>query len=213
MASASAASDSEVAFEANQDCVETKKPHSFVNGGFCCVWKRLVVEGIGEEGAAAGDDAKIGRTQFQGHHPAGDLFATVQERDGLGDNLVPDYFTRVQQGAFYGWPYSYIGQHPQPGFAQLRPDKVKSAVTPDVLFQAHSAPLGIAFYTANQFPSDYKGDAFVALHGSWNRSTLTGYKVVRLVMKDGKYLPLTAELAREQLRRIGAIGTATQVID
>ena len=82
----------------------------------------------------------------------GDLYATVQERDGLGDQLVPDYFTRVQQGAFYGWPYSYIGQHPQPGFAQLRPDKVKAAVTPDVLFQAHSSAMDIAFYTGVAIP-------------------------------------------------------------
>ena len=116
----------------------------------------------------------------------GDLYATVQERDGLGDNLVPDYFTRVQQGAFYGWPYSYIGQHPQPGFAQLRPDKVKAAVTPDVLFQAHSSAMDIAFYTGSQFPAEYHGDAFVALKGSWNRSDPTGYKVVRIPFKDGK---------------------------
>jgi glucose/arabinose dehydrogenase len=116
----------------------------------------------------------------------GDLYATVQERDGLGDQLVPDYFTRVQQGAFYGWPYSYIGQHPQPGFAQLRPDKVKAAVTPDVLFQAHSSALDVVFYTGSQFPAEYRGDAFVALKGSWNRSEPTGYKVVRVPFKDGK---------------------------
>ena len=116
----------------------------------------------------------------------GDLYATVQERDGLGDQLVPDYFTRVQQGAFYGWPYSYIGQHPQPGFAQLRPDKVKAAVTPDVLFQAHSSAMDIVFYTGSQFPAEYRGDAFVALKGSWNRSEPTGYKVVRVPFKDGK---------------------------
>jgi glucose/arabinose dehydrogenase len=120
------------------------------------------------------------------HPDTGDLYATVQERDGLGDQLVPDYFTRVQQGAFYGWPYSYIGQHPQPGFAQLRPDKVKAAVTPDVLFQAHSSAMDIAFYTGSQFPAEYRGDAFVALKGSWNRSDPTGYKVVRVPFKDGK---------------------------
>jgi glucose/arabinose dehydrogenase len=116
----------------------------------------------------------------------GDLYAVVQERDGLGDNLPPDYMTRVTQGAFYGWPYSYIGQHPQPGFAQLRPDKVKSAVTPDLLFQAHSSALDVVFYTGSQFPSEYRGDAFVALKGSWNRSEPTGYKVVRVPFKDGK---------------------------
>ncbi len=116
----------------------------------------------------------------------GDLYAVVQERDGLGDNLVPDYMTRVTQGGFYGWPYSYIGHHPQPGFAQLKPDKVKAAVTPDLLFQAHSSALDIVFYTGSQFPSEYKGDAFVALKGSWNRSEPTGYKVVRIPFKDGK---------------------------
>jgi glucose/arabinose dehydrogenase len=116
----------------------------------------------------------------------GDLYAVVQERDGLGDNLVPDYFTRVQQGGFYGWPYSYIGHHPQPGFAQLRPDKVKAALVPDVLFQAHSSALDVLFYTGSQFPAEYKGDAFVALKGSWNRSDPTGYKVVRIPFKDGK---------------------------
>jgi len=120
------------------------------------------------------------------HPETGDLYAVVQERDGLGDNLVPDYLTRVQQGGFYGWPYSYIGHHPQPGFAQMRPDKVKAAITPDVLFQAHSSAMDIAFYTGTQFPAEYKGDAFVALKGSWNRSEPTGYKVVRIPFKDGK---------------------------
>jgi len=120
------------------------------------------------------------------HPDTGDLYAVVQERDGLGDNLPPDYLTRVTQGAFYGWPYSYIGNHPQPGFAQLRPDKVKSAVAPDLLFQAHSSVLDLVFYTGSQFPSEYRGDAFVALKGSWNRSEPTGYKVVRVPFKDGR---------------------------
>jgi glucose/arabinose dehydrogenase len=80
-------------------------------------------------------------------HPAsGDLYAVVQERDGLGDRLVPDYLIRVQQGAFYGWPYAYVGQHPQPGFAQLRPDKVKTSVQPDLLFEAHSSTMDLVFY-------------------------------------------------------------------
>ena len=120
------------------------------------------------------------------HPETGELWAVVQERDGLGDNLRPDYLIRVQQGGFYGWPYAYIGQHPQPGFAQLRPDKVKAAITPDLLFQAHSSALDIVFYTGAQFPAEYKGDAFVALKGSWNRSEPTGYKVVRVPFKDGK---------------------------
>src|SRR2546429_6939678 len=120
-------------------------------------------------------------------HPAtGDLYAVVQERDGLGDRLVPDYLIRVQQGAFYGWPYAYIGQHPQPGFAQLRPDKVKASLQPDLLFEAHSSTMDLVFYDGQQFPAEYRGDAFVALKGSWNRSEPTGYKVVRVSFKEGK---------------------------
>jgi glucose/arabinose dehydrogenase len=116
----------------------------------------------------------------------GELWATVQERDGLGDRLVPDYLTHVEKGAFYGWPYSYIGQNPMPGFAQMRPDKVQSAVKPDLLFEAHSSLLDILFYTGDQFPAEYRGDAFVALKGSWNRSEPIGYKVVRVPFKNGR---------------------------
>jgi glucose/arabinose dehydrogenase len=115
-----------------------------------------------------------------------ELWAAVQERDGLGDDLPADYLIRVQQGGFYGWPYAYIGQHPQPGFAQLAPDKVKASITPDLLFQAHSSLLDLAFYSAEQFPAEYRGNRFVALKGSWNRSVPTGYKVVRVPFKDGR---------------------------
>ncbi len=116
----------------------------------------------------------------------GDLYAVVQERDGLGDRLPPDYLTRVEKGAFYGWPYAYIGQHPQPGFAQLRPDKVKASKVPDLLFEPHSSTLDLVFYEGEQFPAEYRGDVFVALKGSWNRSEPTGYKVVRVPFKDGR---------------------------
>ena len=116
----------------------------------------------------------------------GALWCAVNERDGLGDDLPPDYATHVAEGAFYGWPWYYLGDHQDPRHEGERADLAKSITTPDVLIQAHSAPLGIAFYAADQFPSEYKGDAFVTLHGSWNRSKRTGYKVVRLVMKDGK---------------------------
>ena len=116
----------------------------------------------------------------------GDLWAVVQERDGLGDNLPSDYLIRVQQGGFYGWPYAYIGKHPQPGFAQLAPDKVDATITPDLLFQAHSSLLDLVFYEGDQFPAEYKGSLFVALKGSWNRSVPTGYKVVRVPFKDGR---------------------------
>jgi glucose/arabinose dehydrogenase len=120
------------------------------------------------------------------HPQTGELWAVVQERDGLGDNLPSDYLIRVQQGGFYGWPYAYIGKHPQPGFAQLAPDKVEATIAPDLLFQAHSSLLDLVFYEADQFPAEYKGSLFVALKGSWNRSVPTGYKLVRVPFKDGR---------------------------
>ena len=120
------------------------------------------------------------------HPQTGELWAVVQERDGLGDNLPSDYLIRVQQGGFYGWPYAYIGKHPQPGFAQLAPDKVEATITPDLLFQAHSSLLDLVFYEADQFPAEYKASLFVALKGSWNRSVPTGYKIARVPFKDGR---------------------------
>ena len=101
----------------------------------------------------------------------------VNERDTLGDELVPDYLTRVADNGFYGWPYSYIGKNPQPGFADKRPDLVQKAIVPDVLIRSHSAPLGLTFYMADQFPKEYQGGAFVALHGSWNAANPRGYMV------------------------------------
>lgn len=105
------------------------------------------------------------------------LWTVVNERDGLGDELVPDYLTKVVPGGFYGWPYAYLGNHPQPGLGAKAPDKVAAARLPDLLFRAHSAPLGLAFSG---------GDAFVGLHGSWNRSEPIGYMVARVPFKDGK---------------------------
>ena len=120
----------------------------------------------------------------------GDLWCAVNERDGLGDNLVPDYVTRVREGQFYGWPWWYIGDHEDPRQAGRRPDLRGKVSVPDVLIQSHSAPLGISFYPEAPegpaaFPQDYRGDAFVALHGSWNRSLRTGYKVVRVHLNHG----------------------------
>lgn len=115
-----------------------------------------------------------------------DLYVTVNERDGLGDGLVPDYLTRVEEGGFYGWPYSYIGGHPQPRLEGKRPDLVARAILPDLLFESHSAPLGLVFYQGDQFPEDYRGDAFVAFHGSWNAAKPTGYKIVRVPFEDGR---------------------------
>lgn len=114
----------------------------------------------------------------------GELWCVVNERDALGDDVPPDYATRVEDGAFYGWPWYYIGANEDPRLKGKRPDLADKVTVPDVLFQAHSAPLGITFYNADAFPADYKGDAFVAMHGSWNRDHRTGYKVVRLLFDD-----------------------------
>jgi glucose/arabinose dehydrogenase len=113
---------------------------------------------------------------------SGDPWCAVNERDGLGDNLPFDYATQVRAGNFYGWPWYYIGANPEPRapLKGQRPDLATQVTLPDVLFQAHSAPLGIAFYDGSAFPADYRGDAFVTMHGSWNRASPTGYKVVRL---------------------------------
>jgi hypothetical protein len=116
---------------------------------------------------------------------SGALLASVNERDGLGDDLPPDYFARVRQGGFYGWPWFYIGDHPDPRHAGEHADLAGTVLTPDVLIQPHSAPLGIALYEGSQFPAEYRGDVFVAFHGSWNRAVRTGYKVVRIRMTDG----------------------------
>jgi glucose/arabinose dehydrogenase len=115
-----------------------------------------------------------------------DLFADVNERDGFGDNLPPDYFTFVKPGGFYGYPYAYTGKNPDPELGAKRPDLVAQSITPDVLFPAHSAPTGLLFYMGAMFPAQYKGDAFVSLHGSWNTSEPHGYKVVRIHMKNGR---------------------------
>ncbi len=117
---------------------------------------------------------------------SGQPWCVTNERDGLGDNLPPDYVTHVQAGAFYGWPWYYIGDHHDPRLANARPDLSGHVTVPDVLLAPHSAPLGIAFYTGTAFPAQYRGDAFVALHGSWNRARRTGYKVVRVRLQDGK---------------------------
>ena len=117
----------------------------------------------------------------------GTLYVTTNERDGLGDDLPPDYFTSVKPGGFYGYPYAYIGAHPDPVWSPKDPGgKVASSITPDVLFHAHSAPTGLAFYTGSNFPAEYRGDAFVSLHGSWNSGNPTGYKVVRVHFVNGK---------------------------
>ena len=116
----------------------------------------------------------------------GALWCVVNERDELGDNVPLEYATSVKEGAFYGWPWYYIGGNEDPRHAGKRPDLKSQVTVPDILMQAHSAPLNIIFYDGDAFPQEYRGDAFVALHGSWNRGKRTGYKVVRLVFNDGK---------------------------
>ena len=114
------------------------------------------------------------------------LWAAVEERDLIGDDLVPEYVTSIKEGGFYGWPYSYLGQNEDPRRKGENPDLVKKAIVPDVLIQAHTAVLGMSFYEGNMFPADFKGDAFVALHGSWNRASRVGYSIIRIKFKDGK---------------------------
>ena len=116
----------------------------------------------------------------------GALWCVTNERDGMGDDLPPDYATRVAAGDFFGWPWYFIGAHEDPRHRGERPDLAGSITVPDVLIQPHSAPLSIAFYDGANFPADYRGDAFVTLHGSWNRAQRTGYKVIRLRMRDGQ---------------------------
>jgi glucose/arabinose dehydrogenase len=117
--------------------------------------------------------------------PNGTAWCSTNERDGLGDDLVPDYVTRVQENAFYGWPWFYIGDHWDPRHPGARADLKDKIAVPDVLVQAHSASMELTFYESNNFPAEYRGDAFVAQHGSWNRSKRTGYKVIRIRLKDG----------------------------
>lgn len=141
-------------------------------------------------------DGKNGRIFASGlRNPVGlafnpktnELWTAVNERDGLGDDLVPDFVTSVKDGAFYGYPFSYIGKNIDPRRKDdLNQELVDKSIVPDVLLTSHSAALGMIFYDGKMFPAQYSGDAFVALHGSWNREKLTGYKIIRIRFKDGK---------------------------
>jgi glucose/arabinose dehydrogenase len=117
---------------------------------------------------------------------SGKLWTTINERDELGDDLPPDYFTSLQDGGFYGWPYSYIGDNVDPRVKPQRSDLVAKAIIPDVLLGSHVAPLQFAFYTGKQFPESYRGGAFIAEHGSWNRAPRAGYQVAFVAFKEGK---------------------------
>jgi glucose/arabinose dehydrogenase len=116
----------------------------------------------------------------------GQLWCSVNERDGLGDNLVPDYITHVEEGGFYGWPYFYLGDNPDPRHAGKHPELKGKVIVPDVLLQSHTASLQMTFYDGEHFPAQYRGDIFAAQHGSWNRSVRSGYEVVRVPLEDGK---------------------------
>ena len=140
-------------------------------------------DGSGHEIYASGTRNPIGLHWYPGTDT---LWATVQERDALGDDLVPDYFTHIQQGAFYGWPYAYAGKHEEPRHKGERPELVAKTIPGDVLMQSHVAVIDFLFYTGKQFPAEYQGGALIALHGSWNRSKRVGYEVAFVPFKDGK---------------------------
>ncbi|HYM11600.1 MAG TPA: PQQ-dependent sugar dehydrogenase, partial [Bryobacterales bacterium] len=140
-------------------------------------------DGSGHEIFASGLRNVIGLRWYPGTDT---LWAATQERDALGDDLVPDYFTSVKQGGFYGWPYAYIGPHEDPRNKGLRPDLVQKTLVPDVLLGSHVAVLDFIFYTGRQFPKQYQGGAFLAFHGSWNRAQRVGYKVAFIPFQDGK---------------------------
>jgi len=115
----------------------------------------------------------------------GEVWCSTNERDSLGDNLVPDYITHVQPGGFYGWPWYYIGGHPDPRLEGKHPELKDKVIIPDVLLQPHNASLELTFYDGAQFPREYRGDLFAAEHGSWNRANRTGYEVIRVPLEDG----------------------------
>lgn len=140
-------------------------------------------DGSGERIFASGLRNPVGMDWNPGNN---ELWTAVNERDDLGDGLVPDYVTSVKEGGFYGWPYSYFGQIEDPRMKGQGKDLVAKAIVPDVPVGNHTASLGLAFYTKDAFPAHYKNGAFVGQHGSWNSSSLTGYKVVFIPFKDGK---------------------------
>jgi glucose/arabinose dehydrogenase len=140
-------------------------------------------DGSGHETVATGLRNTIGLRWYPG---TDDLWAAVQERDGLGDDLVPDYVAKIREGGFYGWPIAYTGPHQEPRHKNVDTAKVKSTLYPDVLLGAHVAVLDILFYTGQQFPQKYRGGMFAAFHGSWNRSQRVGYKVAFIPFSDRK---------------------------
>ena len=142
------------------------------------------LDGSGERTYASGLRNPVGMDWAPGTHT---LWAAVNERDELGDELVPDYFTGVKEGGFYGWPFFYYGQHKDPRMAgQQSPVAIENVITPDIPLGSHTASLGLVFYRSHSFPSKYYEGAFITQHGSWNRSVLSGYKVIFIPFHDGK---------------------------
>ncbi len=138
--------------------------------------RRIYASGIRNAGAGLAIDPKTG-----------ELWASVNERDQLGDNLVPDYISHIEDGAFYGWPYYYIGSNPDPRLQGKHPELKNKVTVPDVLIQPHNATLQLTFYEGKQFPAEYQGDIFSSQHGSWNRFVRTGYEVIRVPLhQSGK---------------------------
>jgi glucose/arabinose dehydrogenase len=144
---------------------------------------RFDPNGSNHEIYASGVRNAIGMRWYPG---TGTLWVTVQERDGLGDDLVPDYLTRIQAGGFYGWPYAYIGPHPDPRRKDAPEGIVSKTLYPDVLLGPHVSAMDLLFYTGAQFPERYRGGCFIAMHGSWNRSKRIGYKIAFVPFKEGK---------------------------
>jgi glucose/arabinose dehydrogenase len=140
-------------------------------------------DGKNERQFATGIRNPVGLTT---HPVTKQLWTSVNERDGLGDHLVPDYITHVKPGGFYGWPWYYIGSHEDPRYKGKHPELKDKAIVPDVLLQSHMASIDLTFYDGEQFPKGFHHDLFAAEHGSWNRARRTGYKVIRVPMKDGK---------------------------
>jgi len=146
---------------------------------------QINVDGSGEKIYASGLRNPVGLNWAPGTNT---LWTAVNERDELGDDLVPDYLTSVKEGGFYGWPYSYFGQHADPRIKaeEQKPELVQRAIIPDVALGSHTASLGLVFYKGSMFPEPYRNGAFISQHGSWNRSHLSGYKVVFVPFNNGK---------------------------
>lgn len=145
--------------------------------------QRFRIDGHMQTTFASGLRNPVGLAFYPG---TDDLYAVVNERFGLGAGLVPDYFTRVERDGFYGYPYAYLGPHPDPQYGELRPDLVKTSLVPDILFAPHSGPLGLIFAKGKGLPPDFKGDAIVALHGTQTGGAPAGYELVRVRFRDGR---------------------------